>query len=238
MCDELGYGMGIIGAMDAEVKAIQDLLENKTITEHGGLQYVEGSFGKERIVVVKCGIGKVNAALCAQYLLNHFNVELIINTGIAGACAKGLNVYDFVVSTKAVYHDVDVTNFGYEKGQLPGLSKEFVADDFLVEKTIEAFNNSEFSKNHKIIKGVVASGDQFICSKEVKEQIIKDFAPACVEMEGAAIAHACVLNNRPYVIIRCMSDCADDTASSTYDFNEEDCANRCAKLVLNLIELL
>lgn len=228
--------IGIIGAMDTEVKTLVSNIQDAKTTEYGGLTYYQGKIFNTDVVVVKSGVGKVNAALCAQYLAVHFGVDKVINTGIAGAAGKGLGVFDFVVSTKAVYHDVDVQIFGYKKGQIPGLDLYFTADEVLAEKAIEVFNKSDFAKEHKIVKGVVASGDQFIADKAVKQEIIKNFEPMCVEMEGAAIAHACSLNKVPFVIIRCMSDCADDSANSTYEFNEDVCAASCANLVLELLK--
>lgn len=228
--------IGIIGAMETEVKTLVQNLSDVKTTEYAGLTYYEGKLFNKDVVVVKSGIGKVNAALCAQYLAIHFGVEKVINTGIAGACGKGLGVFDFVVSSKAAYHDVDVQVFGYKKGQIPGLDLYFNADEELADKTIEVFKKSDFAKEHKIVKGTIVSGDQFIAEKSVKESIIKDFEPMCVEMEGAAIAHSCTINKVPFVIIRCMSDCADDSASSTYDFNEDVCAAACANLILEILK--
>lgn len=228
--------IGIIGAMDTEVKTLVQNLSDVKKTEYAGLTYFQGKLGSKEVVVVKSGVGKVNAALCAQYLSLHFGVEKVINTGIAGACGKGLGVFDFVVSTKAVYHDVDVQIFGYKKGQIPGLDQYFMADEELCEKAVNVFNASDFSKEHKIAKGIIASGDQFIAEKNIKNQIISDFEPTCVEMEGAAIAHACFVNKVPFVIIRCMSDCADDSASSTYEFNEDVCAAACANLIMQILK--
>lgn len=227
--------IGIIGAMDTEVKALVANIKDAEITEYGGLKYYAGSLCGKDVVVVKSGVGKVNAALCAQYLALHFGVEKIINTGIAGASGKGLGVFDFVVSTQAVYHDVDITIFGYKKGQLPGFEQYFTADKELGEKAVAAFNKSSFAANHKIVMGTVASGDQFIGEKNLKNQIIENFQPMCVEMEGAAIAHACAINKVPFVIIRCLSDCADDSAVNTYEFNEDECAAACANLIMEIL---
>lgn len=227
--------IGIIGAMDTEIKNLVSNLKDTQITEYGGLKYYKGILNGKDVVVVKSGVGKVNAALCAQYLAIHFNVEKIINTGIAGAAGKGLGVFDFVVSDEAVYHDVDISIFGYEKGQLPGLPKTFVADLELADKAVTAFRKSVYASDHKIVKGIVASGDQFIAEKAVKDRIIENFKPMCVEMEGAAIAHACALNNVPFVIIRCLSDCADDSAGNTYEFNEDVCAAACSNLIMEML---
>lgn len=228
--------IGIIGAMETEVEFLYSQLQEKSVQKYAFLDFYVGKLFNKDVVIVKSGVGKVNSALCAQLLITNFNVKTIINTGIAGATGKGLGVFDFVVSTKAVYHDVDVQIFGYKKGQIPGCSQEFLADEKLVQKAKEVFLKTEFSKEHQIKEGVIASGDQFISNKDIKTQIISDFSPMCVEMEGASIAHACTLNNVPFVIIRCMSDCADDSANNTYEFNEDICAKMCSTLVLQLIQ--
>ena len=227
---------GIIGAMEAEVSALCNEILNKEVVEYAGLSFFCGSLFGKNVVIVKSGIGKVNAALCAQALILKFGVTKIINTGIAGAFAKGLGVFDFVVSTAAVYHDFDTTAFGYKKGQVPGMPEVFTADEALANAAVTAFEKTEFAKNHKIIKGLVASGDQFISDSAAKKTIKSSFDPACVEMEGCAIAQACCLNKVPFVIVRCMSDMADDTVEQTYSFNEEVCANACACFVKKLIE--
>ena len=167
--------------------------------------------------MVQSGVGKVNAALCTQLLIQTFKVDSVINTGIAGATGKGLKIYDFVVSTEAVYHDFDTTLFGYKLGQVPGMPETYKADEKLADLALKAFENSDISSQHKIMKGRIASGDQFISSAEKKDFIVKNFQPACVEMEGCAIAHACYANKVPFVIIRCMSDCADEEAKEAYE---------------------
>lgn len=212
--------IGIIGAMDAEVENIFSKMSSKEKISLNGYDFFKGKLFDKDVVVVKCGIGKVNAALCTQLMILNFKPKKIINTGIAGATEKGLNIYDFVVSSEAVYHDFDTTFFGYKLGQVPGLPETFKADEELANLVIKTFNNSEISKNHKIIKGRIASGDQFIAGGEKKDFILKNFNPACVEMEGCAIAHTCHINKIPFVIIRCMSDCADENVKATYSETE------------------
>ena len=171
-------------------------------------------------------------------MVNKFNVTKIINTGIAGATGKGLGVFDFVISTEVAYHDVDVQIFGYKIGQIPEQEQFFIADKNMVQSALNVAESSSFAKEHKFVKGRIASGDQFIADKATKDKIIQNFEPMCVEMEGAAIAHACTVNQIPFVIIRCLSDCADDSANNTYLFNEETCAKMCADFVENLLNHL
>lgn len=230
--------IGIIGAMDSEVATLSQALKNKETIELNHLTFHKGTLNNKDVVVVKSGIGKVNAALCAQLLIYKFNATKVINTGIAGATGKGLQIFDFVISTSAVYHDFDTTAFGYKLGQVPGMDPEFHADEKMIEVSERAFASTEFSKSHKIHKGLIASGDQFISAGDKKDFIKSHFNPSCVEMEGCAIAHACSLNKVPFLIVRCMSDMADETVESTYSFNEDECAKMCAEFVQSIISLL
>ena len=187
------------------------------------------------VVLVKSWIWKVNAALTAQRLISEFNVELIINTWIAWAMQNGLNVLDFVVSKDAMYHDFDATGFGYKVTEIPQMEIScFTWNAERNEKIIKCFEKHKDSVlfyGHKIIESRIATWDQFIADKETKQHIIDICNPACVEMEWTAIAHACRCNKIPFVIIRCMSDCADDNGSKTYEFNEQLAAKMSATLV-------
>jgi len=229
---------GIIGAMESEVKSLCDLLQERKQIQFGGYIFNQGKLFNKDVVVVKSGIGKVNAALCAEVLCLKFGVNQLINTGIAGATGGNLGVFDFVVSSATVYHDFDTTAFGYKPGQVPGMEEQFKADDKMADTVIKAFSGMDFSKEHKIEKGLIASGDQFISGGERKDYIKKTFNPLCVEMEGSAIAHACSINKVPFVIVRCMSDMADESVKSVYEFNEDVCADMSARLVQKFIELI
>lgn len=228
--------IGIIGAMSVEVNSIVASLENAEKIEKGGRTYNKGKlFGKD-VVVVQCGVGKVNAALCAQSIISEFGADRVINTGIAGAMGAGLEVFDFVVSTGAVHHDVDVRVFGYELGHVPTIDvKIFPADKTMADTAMKAFASSEISKEHKVISGLVASGDQFISEKPQKDFIKTNFNPACCEMEGASIAQTCYLNKVPFLILRCMSDMADES-TPTYQFNEESAAELSGKFLMEVIK--
>ena len=225
---------GIIGAMDSEVRTLCQKLENAQKIEEFGLVFNKGKLCGKDVVVVKSGIGKVNAALCAQALILKFGATKVINTGIAGAVGAGLKIYDFVVSDAAVYHDFDVQFFGYKPGQVPGMPETFVADKKLADSVVAAFAKTSLSGEHKISRGLIASGDQFISGGEKKAFIVSTFHPQCVEMEGCAIAHACSLNKVPFVIIRCMSDTADDSVKETY--SEETASNLSSTFLLEVIK--
>ena len=227
---------GIIGAMKSEVNAIYAQMENKEIVEYNGIKFYKGSLYGKDVVVIQCGIGKVNAALCTQLLILKFGVDKVVNTGIAGATGTDLNIYDFVVSTETVYHDFDTQFFGYKLGQVPGLPETFKADEKLVESVVSAFNNSKLSSEHKIRTGLIASGDQFIAGGEKKNFIVSNFHPLCVEMEGCAVAHTCYKNNVPFVVVRSMSDCADDTVQVRYD--EAEASALSSTMLLSIIKSL
>ncbi len=231
--------IGIIGAMAVEVDRLCALLEDKKETSAGGLLYSSGKLNGVDAVVVRSGVGKVNAALCAQRLVLEFGVTHIVNTGIAGAMASGLGVLDFVASTDALYHDMDATGFGYKVTEIPQMEcSDFKADPRMLDAATMAFARLPEAKGHQLVAGRIASGDQFISDRAVKERIRRDCSPVCVEMEGAAIAHAAFVNNVPFLVIRCMSDMADDSGESVYAFNEETAASLSASLVIEMLPLV
>jgi len=228
--------IGIIGAMESEVKSLCSKIDNPKITELANLTFYEGKLCNQDVIIVKSGIGKVNAALCAQLLIIKFGASKVINTGIAGATGGNLKIFDFVVSSETVYHDFDTTAFGYKIGQVPGMPATYTADNEFADKAVAVFNSTDLSKEHKIVKGLIASGDQFISDSAKKDFIKTNFNPLCVEMEGCAIAHACYLNKVPFIIVRCMSDMADDTVEQTYSFNEDVAADMSASFIINLLK--
>ena len=232
--------IGIIGAMDVEINILIDLMktqDNFEKKESGGLTFYTGLISGVDVVVVKSGVGKVNAALCALRLILEYNVSSIINTGIAGAIARGLGIFDMVVSTDAVYHDMDAVAFGYNPTEIPQMKvSAFPADEDMIKKAKAAFASLKNERNNKMIEGRIATGDQFISSRDVKNNIIDVCDPACVEMEGAAIAHTCFLNNVPYVILRCMSDMAEEDHEKVYVFNETEAAKQSAAVVIELLK--
>ena len=202
----------IIGAMDEEIirlKANMDIQLTKTIA---GFEFYKGRLNGRDTVLVKCGIGKVNAALCTQALIDAFAPGCIINTGVAGSMAEGVGIGDVVVSLDLVQHDFDTSTFGDDLiGTIPRLGKRFFEADKALIQAASA------CKGIKIHKGRIATGDQFIADKGKKDRIRELFSPLCVEMEGAAIAQACYLNNMPFVVIRSISDGSDDDADVSFE---------------------
>ena len=228
--------LGIIGAMDIEIQTLKEKIENLTVTEKAGTEYYEGTLQGLPVVLVKCGIGKVNAAIGAQILCDLFSVTHIVNTGIAGSLNAELDIGDFVISNDAVYHDVDATNFGYPMCQVPGLSVlAFSADEVLMNAAFKAADNAH--PGHVRI-GRVATGDQFVAEKALKEKIIQNTGAYCTEMEGAAIAHTAWKNGVPFVIIRAISDKADDSAQMDYPTFEAQAAQRCAQVTKEMAKSL
>ena len=216
--------LGIIGAMSIEVENLKAAMTDLKITEKAGMEFYEGKLENLPCVVVQCGVGKVNAALCVQVLCDLFDVTHVVNTGVAGSLCNDLDIGDFVISDDAMYHDFDCApiNPDYAVGQVPGLPvRTFKADELLIKMAFEA---AQAVSNAKI--GRVASGDQFVCNKDKKNKIISDTNALCTEMEGAAIAHAAWRNGVPFVILRAISDKADDSAEMDYPTFELIAAQR------------
>ena len=229
--------IGIIGAMVEEVSELKASLQDAKVTKIARMEFCEGSFGNTDVVVVQSGIGKVNAAACAQILINHFGVTHVMNTGVAGSLNAKIDIGDIVVSTDAMYHDVDATIFGYAKGEVPQVgTASFVADEMLRKAAVEAVK--EAAPDIHVFEGRVVSGDQFISSREVKNNIRDTFQGDCTEMEGAAIAQVAYINEVPFVIIRAISDKADDSGQEAYDVFEKKAAMHCAHVVEYMISHL
>ena len=230
--------LGIIGAMDVEVATLKENMENKTETIIAGSVYVEGILEGLPVVVVQCGVGKVNAALCVQVLCDCFDVTHIVNTGVAGSLNARLDIGDFVISSEAIYHDFDchVINPNYSVGQVPGMAvRAFPSDEMLTKLAYTTADT--LCPGHAHI-GIVASGDQFVCNKQQKENIVKNTNALCTEMEGAAISHAAYRNNIPVVVIRAISDKADDSAQMDYPTFETIAAKQCADVVRTMARVM
>ena len=226
--------IGIIGAMDEEVAVLKEEMEVAETFEYATLQFFVGTLCGKDVIVVRSGIGKVNAALCAQILVDKFDVDVLMNTGIAGSLDAAIDIGDMVISTDLVEHDMDASIFGDPVGQVPRMDTfSFPADSDLVEKAVAA--NREANPDIKTFTGRIVSGDQFVSSAEVKERLVHLFGAKCTEMEGAAIAHAAYLNQVPCVIIRAISDKADNSATMDYPTFEKKAIEHSVRLVRNLL---
>lgn len=229
--------IGIIGAMELEVEQLKEAMEIQGIVKKASMEFYTGTLNGVDVVVVRSGIGKVNAALCVQILADIFQVTHVINTGVAGSLNAALDIGDILVSKDALHHDMDVRVFGYQLGEVPQMGfREFKADEAMIEAAVASCK--AVNPDIHVKTGRVVSGDQFISSKEVKEKLIENFAGDCAEMEGASIAHGAYLNNIPFVIIRAISDKADDSAEMDYPTFERAAAKHSARLVEHMITLL
>ena len=237
LCENIMSKIGIIGAMELEVESLKAQMTVVNTTTRANMDFYEGKLGNADVVIVRCGIGKVNAAICTQILADLYGVTHVINTGVAGSLNAKLDIGDILISKDVIHHDVDVRIFGYPLGEVPQLgTREFAADENMVALAKETC--AEVIPDCQAIVGRVVSGDQFISSKEVKDALIANFQGDCAEMEGASIAHTCYLNKIPFVIIRAISDKADDSAEMDYPTFEREAAKHCAELTKKFVQKL
>lgn len=229
--------IGIIGAMEEEVEALRGKLVNPQRMTKASMDFYSGTMHGMDVVIVRSGIGKVNAGICTQILADMYQVDAVMNTGIAGSLKAEIDIGDVVISTDTVQHDMDATGFGYEPGIIPRMETSyFQADSRLVELAAEACR--EAVPEIHVFTGRVVSGDQFVSDKGVKDRIAAQFCGMCTEMEGAAIAQAAYLNNIPFVIIRAISDKADDSATMDYPTFERQAIAHSVALVENFVKRL
>ena len=226
--------IGIIGAMEVEVAILKEKMEDVRIIKKASMDFYEGILAGKQVVVVRSGIGKVNAGICAQILADVFSVDAIINTGIAGSLNKNINIGDIVLSTDVVQHDMDATGFGYRKGQIPQMPVFFFnADDNLRRLAAEVCK--EVNPDIQVFEGRIASGDQFVCDQDVKNRIVSEFSAYATEMEGAAIGQAAYLNEIPFLVVRAISDKADGSAQMDYSEFEKAAVDHSVRLTLNML---
>ncbi len=227
--------VGIIGAMEVEVSKLKEMLQDTETKNKAGMTFVSGSLNGRPVVVVRSGIGKVNASICTQILADEYKVNYIINTGVAGSLHNEINIGDIVLSKDALQHDMDATGFGYAVGVIPQMEKSiFEADERLIQIAEKCIKEDITDINAFV--GRVVSGDQFISDKGKKKWIVDNFQGYCTEMEGAAIAQAAYLNNIPFLIIRAISDKADDSATEDYPTFEAKAAQHCVKLLCEMVK--
>lgn len=227
--------LGIIGAMMEEVAQLKEIMDAAEVISIAGMDFYKGKISGKDVVVVRSGISKVNAAVCTQILIDRFGVDAIVNTGIAGSLKAEINIGDIVLSTDAVQHDVDATIFGYRPGQIPQMDTfAFPADERLIQLAKECCQR--VNQDIGVHTGRVMTGDQFISDKEKKRWIAETFAGYCTEMEGAAIAQTAYLNRVPFLIVRSISDKADDSAQMDYAEFERMAIRHSVRLTMAMIE--
>ena len=229
--------IGIIGAMEEEISNLKSHMQVEEVQTIAGMSFFKGAVKGIELVLVRSGIGKVNAGICTQILASVYGVDTVINTGIAGSLNADIDIGDIVVSTSLVQYDVDARNFGYKLGEIPRMNiVEFPADKYLIDKTQSVFDSLDLGI--KLYKGMVATGDKFVSEDSLKAEIISNFHAYCVEMEGAAIAQAAMLNNMACVVIRAISDKADNSADVDYRSFEAKAIENMSKISLALVDSL
>lgn len=229
--------IGIIGAMDEEVGKLKEALMDITVDTAAAMDFYKGTYEGKEVVIVRSGIGKVNAGICAQILVDRYQVNAIINTGIAGSLRNEINIGDIVLSVDAIQHDMEAVAFGYAPGVIPRMeTSTFKADSKLIAVAKQAC--AKACPGIGVHEGRVLTGDQFISDKAVKNRLIETFDGYCCEMEGAAIAQAAYLNGVPFLIIRAISDKADDSANMDYPTFEAMAIDNSVKLMKEMLHQL
>lgn len=226
--------IGIIGAMEEEVTALIKHYESTERVKFLDFEFNILKYKDKKIVVVVSGIGKVNSAICTQLLIDRFNVECVVNSGIAGAISEKLDIADIVFSSDLIQHDVNAVNFGYKIGQIPRMGDDYIfkGDTRLLDKMEQIAQ----SKGIKYFVGRIVSGDEFVSTNTKKQWLKDNFDAMCTDMESASIAHVCFLNKVPFMAIRCISDTADDRANMVYKEFEEVALKKCFAISSALIE--
>lgn len=227
--------IGIIGAMEEEIKILRNNIERPVSWERGGALFISGTIGKHEVIVVRSGVGKVLAAVTTTMLIQQYEVNMVINTGSAGGIGEGLAVGDLVISDKLAYYDADATGFGYSMGQIPGMPLYYEASTYLQMEMEKAARATDFN----VKKGLIVTGDSFIDAQEKITAILDAFpeALAC-EMEGAAIAQTAMQFKIPFLVIRAISDTADHTATQSFDEFIDEAGKRSAEMVLSFVKNL
>ncbi len=225
--------IGIIGAMKPEIDGIKAIIENKKIEVISGVEYISGTVGETEVVAAQCGIGKVFAAICAQTMILKYSPEKIINVGVGGTLSKELSIGDIAVATEVVQHDMDTSPLGDPMGLLSGINiVKIPCDEALSEK----FAGCAQELNIKVVKGVIASGDQFIATDTQKEKIKKNFSAIACEMEGGSIGHVCYVNNVDFCVVRAISDSADGEANMDYPAFMKMAADNSAEVIKRFLK--
>lgn len=228
--------IGIIGAMIEEVEPLLKEIKLEKKVEKAQMEFNKGQLWGKDVVVVKSGIAKVNAAVCTQILIDDFNVDIVINVGVAGGVAKDVYPGDVVIADGLVQHDIDTTMFGDRRGQVPRLDTfDFKCDKDLVEKAKKA---CEKATDCKCFVGRIVTGDQFIADVEKIRWIAEEFDALACEMEGGSIAQVCYLNNTPFVVIRSASDNANNGAHIEYEEFKPIAVKNSVGILKNMLEAM
>ncbi len=227
--------IGIVSTMKNEIQILKDSMEIEAEETVSGMTFYKGTLGGHPVAVVRCGRGKVNAGACAQTLIVRFGAKSVIDTGVAGSLNSEINIGSIIISTDAVQHDVDGTALGCRRGMIPGNTVSiFPADPGLRRSAVSSA--AAVIPQKKIFEGRVCSGDQFIADRGKKQRLGEEFSALCCDMEGAALAQVCAMNGTPYVLIRAVSDKADDVGHLSYQGLFEAVARHCTAIVRHMVE--
>ncbi|MEW6564297.1 MAG: 5'-methylthioadenosine/adenosylhomocysteine nucleosidase [Spirochaetota bacterium] len=235
--------IGIIGAMEAELELLRGIMQDPVEHRIGAFTYSSGTLGKKEAVLLQCGIGKVQAAVGCAIMLQTFKLTALINTGSAGGIAQNLHFGDVVISEGLIYHDVDVTAFGYLPGQIPGQPQIFSADKTLQQLAETAIVNlkqqGRLPARLNYLKGIIGSGDTFMHEPEKISRLRATFPTIqAVEMEGAAIAHCCTIFSTPFLVLRALSDIAGQESPMKFDEFLPIASRHSSEIVMELIQNL
>ncbi len=225
--------LGIIGAMDVEVDAIKAKIKDGVITRAAGAEFVTGYIENVMVTVARCSPGKVNAALCTQAMIDKFDVDKIINVGVACSLDPKVIIKNIVIATDVCQYDIDITALGEPKGYINGINMIKIPTD---PQLSELLARTAINSGERIHRGTVASGDTFIGNAQQKKNIANDFGAICGEMEGGAIGHVCSANNIPFAVLRSISDGGDENAAIDYPTFKKIAADMSATIITKLIE--
>ena len=222
--------IGIIVAMDEEREAILKIMADIEVKQIYNLRFLKGKIQGKNCILVKSGIGKVNAARTTQVMLQNFNIQYVINLGAGGSINGMLNIGDILIGRQVVQHDFDITAFGHSKGYITGVGNSIMCDRNLVDE-LEQIIKSIPERNYQIKIGVIATGDIFCSEAWMKDKIRAKFDADVVDMECAAIGQVCYLDNVPFMVIRAISDTPNGKNASTFDENLKLASKRCANIL-------
>jgi adenosylhomocysteine nucleosidase len=220
--------LAVIGAMDEEVRLLHQSMEDVDENIHAGLNVYRGTFKGTQIVLAKCGIGKVNATICSQMLIDLYRPDALVFTGVAGGLLPNMKVGDLVIGSHVIQYDMDLTVFGRRHGEVPGQNRMVESDPKMVSKCATAFDEAfeGVVDGPRLMLGTIVSGDRFIADTAALRWLQREFSALATEMEGAAVGYTCKLNNVPFVVVRGLSDTAGETASGDFSANlHVVCAN-------------
>lgn len=229
--------LAVIGAMEEEVRLLAAEMEVSDDAGHAGIVVRRGHFRGVEIALAQCGVGKVNAAVCTQMLIDLYRPDAVLFSGVAGGLLPNMGIGDIVVASHLIQYDVDITAFGRRPGELPGQDRMIESDPDLVQRATDAFDRAfkDDDEAPNLMLGTVVSGDSFIQDTDKLRWLQREFAALATEMEGAALGYTCQLNRVPFVVIRGLSDTAGEDASADFEANLSQVCRNCYRLMAELI---